>query len=101
MADGECCDIDAVKATHIDVDLIGIGTRNVKRMNAASSAKSVLRDTGIKSIGRQRILAADQLECFRRHDEMKKAFFAADRTIALGHPRQIRRYAKPDATAMA
>ena len=86
MANGECCDIDTVKAARIDIDLIGVGTRNIKRMNAASGAKSVLRDTGIESIGRQRILAADQLERFRRHDEMKKTFFAADRAIALGYP---------------
>src|SRR6202043_2236587 len=101
MANGECCEIDTVKATHIDIDLVGIGTRNVKRMNAARSAKSVLRDSGIESIGCQRILPADQLECFQRHDEMQKAFFATDRAIALGHPRQVRRHAKPHAAAMA
>jgi hypothetical protein len=55
-------------------------------MNAASGAKSVLRNAGIESVRRQRIFAAYEFEGLRRHDEMEKSFFAADRAIAFRHP---------------
>src|SRR5262249_3496208 len=80
--------------THIHVDLIGIRARNVKWMDAAAGAKRVLCNAGIEAIGRQRILAADELERILRHDEMKKTLFAADRADAIRHPRQIRGHAK-------
>jgi hypothetical protein len=101
MTNRERGNIHIVQATHIHVDLIRIGTRNVKWMNAAHGAKSVLGDAGIESVGRQRILAAEELECIRRHDEMEKPFFAADRAIAFGHPRQIRGDAKAHAPTVA
>src|ERR1700692_1775031 len=50
--------INAVQTTDIDVDLIGIRTRDVERMDTAARAKCVLRGAGVESISRQRILAA-------------------------------------------
>ena len=76
LLDLERRDIDAVEAAHIDVDLVGIGARHIEWMDAARGAERVLRLAGIESISRQRILAADQLELFRRHDEMQKPFLA-------------------------
>ena len=99
-ADGKRSDIDVIQTTHIHVDLIRVGTRNVKRMNAAGGAKGMLGDAGIKTVCRQRILTAKELEGLRRHDEMEKTFFAADRAIAFGHPRKIRGDAKAHASAM-
>src|SRR6185503_18102859 len=39
---------------------------------------------GVELIGREIVLAADQLELRRRHDQMQEAFLAADRAIAVG-----------------
>ena len=47
---------------------------------------------GASTTVRQRIL---------RHDEMQKTFFAADRAVTLGDPRQIRGHAKTHAPTMA
>src|SRR5262249_22658304 len=58
-------------------------------------------DAGIEAVSGQRILAAQELECVGRHDEMQKTLFAANRAIALGDARQIRRYAKAHPPAMA
>ena len=99
-ADGEGSDIHIVQTTHIHVDLIRIGTRNVKRMNAAGRTKGVLGDAGIEAVCGERILAAKELERIQRHDEMEKTLFAADRAIAFGHPRKIRGDAKAHASAM-
>src|SRR6516165_6108971 len=101
VTDAERSDIHIVQATDIDVDLIGIRARNVKWMNTAGGAKRVLRNAGIEAIGRQCILAGDELERIRRHDEMQKAFFAADRAVALRHPRQIRGDAEAHTATMA
>jgi len=77
LLDVERRDIDAVEAARVDVDLVGVGARHVERMDAAGGAECVLRRAGIEPVGRQRILAADQLELFRRHDEMQKTLFRA------------------------
>jgi hypothetical protein len=55
-------------------------------MHSARGAKGVLGDAGIEPVCRERIFAAYQLEGIRRHDEMEKAFFPADRAIAFRHP---------------
>ncbi len=99
--DGQRSDIDPVETAHVDINLIGVGARNVKRMNAAGGAKRVLGDAGIKPVCGQRLFAAQKFERLRRHDEMQKSFFGADRTIAFGHARQIRGHTKAHASAMA
>ena len=62
VAEGKRRHIHIVQATHIHVDLIGIGARNIKRMNAAGGAKSVLGDASVEPIRRQRVLATEELE---------------------------------------
>lgn len=101
MPDGERSHIHIVQTTHIHVDLIRIGARNVKWMYSARGAKGVLGDTGIETVCRQRIFAAYQLEGIRRHDEMEKAFFAADRAIAFRHAREVGSDTKAHVTTMA
>jgi hypothetical protein len=63
--------------------------------------KCVLRRAGIEPVDRQRIPAADQLEFFRRHDEMQETFLGAYRAIAIGDARQVRGDAEPHPAAMA
>src|SRR5262245_26439611 len=58
-------------------------------MNAAHLAEGVLRGAGVKLIGREIVLAADQLELLRRHDQMQEPLLAADRAIAIGDAVEI------------
>jgi hypothetical protein len=51
-------------------------------MNAAGGAERMLRRAGVEAVGRQRILAAEQFELLRRHDQMQKSLLATDRAIA-------------------
>src|SRR5262245_5701045 len=90
-----------VEAAHIDVDLVRIGARHVERMDAAVFAKRVLCGPGVELIRRQIVRAADELEPFRRHDQMQKSFLGAYRAVAIGHAREIGRDAEPHASAMA
>jgi hypothetical protein len=75
-------DVDAVEAAHIDIDLVGIGTGHVERMNAAGGAERMPRRAGIETIGGERVFAAEQFELLRRHDQMQKPLLGADRAIA-------------------
>src|SRR5262245_18931936 len=93
--------IDIVQTADIDVDLVGIGTRHIEGMDAAGRAERVLSRAGVEPIGGQRVRTADELELFGRHDEMQKALFGADRAIAFGDTRKIRRDAETHAPAMA
>src|SRR5271165_5709381 len=97
----DCCDIDVVETTDVDVDLIRIRARHVKGVNAAGRAECVLRRAGIESIDSQRVAAAFKLELLRRHDQMQKTLFGADRAVAFGDAGKIRRHAEPYAPAMA
>src|SRR5580700_7401883 len=69
--------VNAVKAAHVDVDLIRVGTRHVERMNAARGAERVLRHAGVESIGGQRVLAAQKLESLGRDDQMQESLLGA------------------------
>src|SRR5579872_1844381 len=84
----------------IDADFVGIGARHVERMNAANRAKGMLRRAGVEAVGGKRILAADELELLRRHNQMQKAFFPADRAVAVSDARELGCHAKAHAAAM-
>src|SRR5262245_2978909 len=77
--------INIVEATDIDVDLVRVRARHVERMNAAVPAERVLRRFGIELVGGQIVLAADELEAFRRDDQVQNSLLGADRTIAIDH----------------
>ncbi len=80
-------EIDALEAADVDVDLIGVGARDVEGVDAACGAERVLRRAGVKPIGRQRIGAAEKLEGVARHDQMQEALLGADRAVAFGDAR--------------
>src|ERR1700691_234350 len=61
----------------------------------------VLGGPRIELVGRELALAAQQLEMFRRHDEMQKTLLGADRAVALGDVRQVRGDANSNPPAMA
>src|SRR2546428_1748218 len=97
----DVCQVDAVEAADFDAELVGIRARHVEGVNAAMPAEGVLGGSRVELVGRELVLAAQQLEPFRRHDEMQKAFLGADRAIALGDVREVRSDAKANAAAMA
>src|SRR5208282_3135339 len=75
-------EIDTVEAADVDVDLIGIGARDVEGVDAAGRAESMLCRAGVEPIGRQRIGAAEKLKGLARHDQMQKTLLGADRAVA-------------------
>src|ERR1700722_13289487 len=95
------CEIDIVQTTDVDIDLVGIGARHIEGMNAAGRAECVLGRAGVEPIGGQRVRTAEKLELLRRHDQMQKALLGADRAIALGDAREVRRDAETYAPAVA
>src|SRR5262249_33080431 len=70
-------------------------------MDATMLAKRVLCGPGVELIRRQLVLAADELELLRRHDQMQKSFLAAYRAVAIGHTCKIGRDAEPHPSAVA
>src|SRR5262249_8179650 len=93
-------DIHVVQTADVDVDLIRIGARYVKSMDAAGRAERVLGGTGVELIRRQCIRAARELELLRPYNQMQKALLGADRAIALGHARKVGGDAETHASAM-
>src|SRR5215831_12825129 len=47
---GKLVGVDAGQAADIDVDLVRVRTRHVKRVDAAMTAEAVLRDAGVESV---------------------------------------------------
>jgi len=61
----------------------------------------VLGGPRVELVGRELALAAQQLEMFRRHDEMQKTLLGADRAVTLPDVRQVGGDAKSNPPAMA
>src|SRR5262249_59012998 len=70
-------------------------------MNAAVLAKRVLCGPSVELVRRQIVLAADEFELLRRHDQVQNSFLGANRAIAIAHGRKIGRDTEPHASAMA
>jgi hypothetical protein len=64
-------------------------------------AEHVLRDPGVEPVGREIIVAADELELITRHDQMQKALLGTDRAIAVRDPIKIGADTKTHPPAMA
>jgi len=45
------------EASHVDIDAIGVGARNIERLDAASLAEQVLGFSAIEGIGSELIFA--------------------------------------------
>src|ERR1700729_1696404 len=81
--------IHAIEATHFDADAIRCGPRRIERMHAAVLAEGMLGDARAELVSGDRILGAQQLEPFARHDKVQEALLRADRAVALRHVRQV------------
>jgi len=65
------------------------------------AAEGVLCRSGIKLIGRQLRLSAEQLEAVERHGKMQNALLRADRAVAFADGAEISPDAEPNSTSMA
>ena len=95
------CQVDVVETANVDAEFIRVGSRHIKGLNAAMAAECVLGGPCVELVSRELVLAAQQLETFRRHDEMEKALLGADRAVALGYVRQVGGDTKSNPPAMA
>jgi hypothetical protein len=80
---GDPFDPIGLQAPHVDAVAVGIGSRNVKRFDAAHPAKEVLGYARVECVTYQRLRARNESESGFWHDEMKKAALSTYRAIAL------------------
>jgi len=73
-----------IETSHVDAVAIGVGTRNVKRFNAADIAEQMLRNTGVECVSGQILFASEQSELRLGNDEMQITALAADRAVTFG-----------------
>ena len=71
-----------LKAPYIDTVTVGMGTRHIKRLDAASLTEEVFGNSGVERVTRECLLAANEPETVFRHDQMQKAALATDRAVA-------------------
>jgi hypothetical protein len=93
-------EVDIIEAPRIHVDLVRIRSRHIKGVNAAMPAECMFCGASVKTVSGQVLGAAQKLKLPGRHDEMQKAFFGADRAVALGHAGEISGDPKPDTAAV-
>jgi hypothetical protein len=92
--------IDIVYAAYVDIDHVGIGSRYVKRMNAAGAAKRMLGHVSVEGISGQMIATVEYLELVCRDNHVQQTLHRAHRAIADGDARKIASHAKTYAAAM-
>src|SRR5487761_1158931 len=91
-----------VEAAGIDAETVGMGARDVERLDAAHRAEEMLRRAGVESVSREHVLAREQLEVLRAHDEMQVAGLAAHRAVAVrARPSRGRERLESDPAAVA
>src|SRR5262249_53442084 len=95
--------VNAFQAAHVHVDLVRVGTRDIKRRHATGRTKVMLRDTGVEAIGGKGVRGGQQVKRFTRDEPMNVALLGANRAIALleilDSSRRLERY--PSAMASA
>src|SRR5262249_49454255 len=94
-------EVDSVETPDVDIDLVRIGARHVEARDPTGRTEMMTSGARAELIGRKRILAREELESIRRHDQMKETLLRADGTVALGDAVELGAYAKANATAVA
>ena len=72
-----------VQAVDVDINPIGIGTWNIKRLDATNPAKTVLGHPTVKGVGLQLLLPGEQAELAAGNDQVQVTGFGTDRAIAI------------------
>ena len=73
-----------LQTAHIHAEAVRIRARHVERFDPTNSAKEMVRDASVESVGREEFRSLDQFETGPGNDEMKVTALAANRTIARG-----------------
>ena len=71
-----------IETANVDAEPVRIRARYIERLDATHFAERVLRDPGIESVGRKRILPFHDAKLARGHDQMQEAGAFADRAVA-------------------
>src|SRR5688500_11864982 len=93
--------IDAVQAAYVHVDLVGVGTRHVEGVDPARAAERVARNTGVEGVGRELVLAGDELEPVRRDDPVEDPLLRTDRAVAVARAHELAADAKAHPATVA
>ena len=80
--DVERIDVDAVEAANVDVDVVGMASGRVERMDATRLTEAMDRGMCVESVLHERVLSLGQPEAFRSDDEVEVSSLGADGTIA-------------------
>jgi hypothetical protein len=93
--------VHAVKASHVDVDTLGIGAWNIKRRDAAIRAEEMLCDFRIECIRSDIVRRREQPERGPLDDPMEVALLRANRAVAFRDALELAPDFEADASAMA
>src|SRR5690606_16664233 len=90
-----------IETTRVDVVAIRMRAGAAERVNAAGSAEAVFGNSGIEPVGDELLLALQQLEILRRHDQVDETLLRADRAIARERLVLVNTDSKADFAAVA
>ncbi len=72
-----------VKTADVDIEMIGMRSGAIERVNTANPTENMFSSSCIKRIGGQNIFPTEQGKTFRRHNEVQKSLLFTDRTVAI------------------
>src|SRR4029077_9723580 len=85
----------------VDVECIRIGSRDIKRSDAAIRAEEMLRGFRVERVRRTVVWLRQRPEPTARNDPMDVAFLRANRAVAFGDAVERASHLEADAPAMA
>src|ERR1019366_4330139 len=97
----EPAQVHTLEASHIDVDTVGIGARNIERCDPAIRAEEMLRDFRVEGVGRDVIGRCDQPERGPLNDPVEVALLRANRAVAFRDALELALHFEADASTMA
>src|SRR4030095_3307773 len=86
---GEAGELDAVEATDVHVDVIGVRARDVEARHAAVATEMVRCRPGAEAIGAELVRACQEAELCWGDDHVQVGLAGADGAVALAHPAEI------------
>src|ERR1017187_2683252 len=97
----EPAQVHTLEASHIDVDAVGIGARNIERCNAAIRAEEMLGDFRVEGVGHDVIGRCDQPERGPLNDPVEVALLRANRAVAFRDALELALHFEADASTVA
>src|SRR6185437_12419515 len=93
--------IDVIEAPYIHVDFVRVRAGHVEGVDTAVLAERMFGYARVESVSGQFVLAVQEFELLRRHDQVQKTFFRAYRTVAICDAIEVGCHAETHATAVA